>query len=104
MSLQKQVIFRVLSRVDGWNGVDVQTEVTLSEDEPQPDAQPISVVFRSLGAEDAAAFPAGQRVIIIVGADPAPEKLVTSTEAAVETTKGILATALDWLVGDPNAK
>lgn len=99
MPLQKQVIFRVLATRTTWNGVSNSTEVTLAEDAPQPDAEPINVIFRALGEVDAASFPAGKRVIIVVGADPAPDK--AAEPAVVTAAKGILATAADWLLGNP---
>lgn len=101
MPLSKQVIFRVLSKQERYTGVANSTEVTLGEDEPQPDAEPITVVFRSLGDADAAQFPTGKRVIIVVGSEPAPDK---ATSPVAEASASVLSTLSNLLFGSPDPK
>jgi hypothetical protein len=100
MPLQKQVIFRVTARIDTFNGVDTITEVTLNEDAPPDKSIPIQVNFRQLAAGDAAQFPAGARVVIVVGADPAPAAAVEP--AIVVATATVLDTLKSWIVGTPD--
>lgn len=97
MPLTKQVIFRVTNRTEGYDGTNVVTEVLLAEDNPQPDRQPIHIVLRDLLTEDAEQFKTGERVTVIVGADPAPPKATV-----VESTLTVMQRLKDAVFGAPD--